>query len=297
MTNKMTEEGILTNHQQGNVQDMTEKRKAENQSLADAKAPSELQVALTGKFVAETGFIGGPQTDKAKAEAHLADRRAVEADAGTEKLLLDAAVSERRIGEVDASAAKLKADANFVSGAQTNKANADAQLAEHRIGEADASAAKLKADANFVSGAQTNKANADAQLAEHRVGEVQANAARSNAEAKFVSGPQSDKTHAEAALTEVRRLEALVEIARIENDTKRIERDTARIEAERREREANAEFTRGPRSYREREDGRASRSIAVKNYASLLGTAAQVVAFCVVAYFFFEHLGLSKLFF
>lgn len=79
------------------------------------------------------------------------------------------------------------------------------------------------------------------------------------------------KSKAEAGFLEVRALEARAEIRRLEVEAARLEVDKMRLLAE-------TNFTEGPRTFRETQDGFAARSQAVTNYASIAGGVFKGIA-------------------
>lgn len=96
------------------------------------------------------------------------------------------------------------------------------------------------------------------------------------AESTFVKGPQTRKTDAETTLLEVRKLEAQAEIKRLEVERARLAADERRLDVERLRLLAETRFTDGARTYREEMDGRAAKSAAFMNYASVFGKVLMV---------------------
>lgn len=176
---------------------------------------------------------------------------------------------------------KFRAEKTFIKGPQSKKAEAEATFvggAQTRKTEADAD--KAETEAAFIKGVQTRKTGAEAEKFE--------------TEATFIKGAQTRKIDAEAEYLQVRRMEAAAEVERLKVERMRLEADAKRLEIERLRLKAETDFTEGPRTFRERMDGRASRSESVKNYAGIIGTilglCLQVAILGGGLYFFFNYL-------
>jgi hypothetical protein len=227
--------------------------------------------------------------------------------------------------------AKLRADAAFRNGAETRRTNEDAKLARHRSQESGANRRKLDADTAYRKGPETKRTSAEARLATQRSQESGANRRKLDADTAYRKGPETKRTSAEARLAKRRSKESGANRRKLDADTtyrkgpetllasaeailasaraaeanaaeavrraEAIERraNVGRIEAEALERTANAEFTSGARTRSERARARESRSVAFKNYASVLSGPAQLIGFLGVLYgfaryvFFFQN--------
>lgn len=271
MTDDTNEYGIETHHRQGGDPSHAQLNKAED----DGKQPTELQKALTRKFENEADFIKGDQTSKTQQETALLRSRQVESGA---------------------TVAKLRADTAFRRGAETKRTRAEAKLAAQRAGESRASRRKLTADARFREGAETKRAQAETQLARRKAGESGASRTKLRADARFRNGPETVLAAAEAILASARAAESrAVEAVR---RAEKIERDANvhRIAAEEVERRANAQFTSGPRTRSEVARARESRSVAIKNYASLLDPLLKCGIFLGILFFFVRFVFFPELF-
>jgi hypothetical protein len=221
--------------------------------------------------------------------------------------------------------AKLRADAAFRNGAETRRTNEDAKLARHRSQESGANRRKLDADTAYRKGPETKRTSAEARLATQRSQESGANRRKLDADTAYRKGPETKRTSAEARLAKRRSKESGANRRKLDADTtyrkgpetllasaeailasaraaeanaaeavrraEAIERraNVGRIEAEALERTANAEFTSGARTRSERARARESRSVAFKNYASVLSGPAQLIGFLGVLYGFARY--------
>jgi hypothetical protein len=127
------------------------------------------------------------------------------------------------------------------------------------------------------------------RLAKRRSKESGANRRKLDADTTYRKGPETLLASAEAILASARAAEA--NAAEAVRRAEAIERraNVGRIEAEALERTANAEFTSGARTRSERARARESRSVAFKNYASVLSGPAQLIGFLGVLYGFARY--------